>query len=144
MTFSIVQGILDIHAVSKAELLVDSELVYPVRLRYNQITLNWWRQQTPPETLCMISVRQTVGTVRQTEGTVRQTAGTVLIKNRLFRTFRETYCISHFSINLPGFRDRWLVTIRPRAKKFMYLLIYVLTRNTKLIYTQNLQELLTF
>jgi len=71
----------------------------------------------------------------------RQTMGTVLTKNHPFRTFRETYCISQFSINLRGFRDRWLVTIKPRAHKFVYLLFYVLTRNTKLIYTQNLQEL---
>jgi hypothetical protein len=131
-----------------------------LRLRYNQITLtlilqtwkirwapnnaskwqmgftlafkglNWLRKQkTPPETSCMIGIRQAMGTV--------------LTKNHLFGNFIETYFtrISYISINLPEFRDIWLVTIRPRAHKSLYLRFYVLTRDTELIYTQNLQEL---
>lgn len=37
---SIVQGVLDIHAVSNAELHVDSKLAYQVRFRHNKINLN--------------------------------------------------------------------------------------------------------
>jgi len=87
VTLTIVQGVLYIHAVSKAEL--DSELVYQVRLRneYNQITLNWWRQkQTPPETSCMISVRQTMGTVL-----TKSHLSEPLEKHIIYHTFRSIF-----------------------------------------------------